>query len=78
MDNKLLTFLSVSLFAFVITVIALAVSNNNNASDLEECRNQLANLMTTTVVPTVTTTLIPPETTLSPEPTAVSPQSKVT
>ncbi|XP_053681412.1 uncharacterized protein LOC128732259 [Anopheles nili] len=62
MNNKLVTFLSVSLFAFVITVIALAVSNNNNASDLEECQAALANaLRTTTLAPA--TTLQPIDTT---------------
>ncbi|XP_052889331.1 uncharacterized protein LOC128297684 [Anopheles moucheti] len=63
MNNKLVTFLSVALFAFVITVIALAVSNNNNADDLEQCRADVARLMllTSTAAPTVT-----PETTLTP------------
>ncbi|XP_049536780.1 uncharacterized protein LOC125951786 [Anopheles darlingi] len=57
MNNKLVTFLSVALFAFVITVIALAVSNNNNASDLEVCEARLYDLLnpTTTPVPTVPT-----------------------
>uniref|UniRef100_A0A182N6L7 glutamyl aminopeptidase n=1 Tax=Anopheles dirus TaxID=7168 RepID=A0A182N6L7_9DIPT len=45
LKNKAATFLSVALFAMVITTIALAVSNNNNASDLEECQ---ADLLTTT------------------------------
>lgn len=61
MDNKLLTFLSVALFAFVITVIALAVSNNNNASDLDHCMAELDKLrgLTTTVTPVVTDTTSP-------------------
>lgn len=71
MDNKLVTFLSVALFAFVITVIALAVSNNNNASDLEECQarvsfllSQTSTTIATTLDPAVTTTASPaPETT---------------
>lgn len=67
MDNKLVTFLSVALFAFVITVIALAVSNNNNASDLEECQARVSVLLsltsttlaTTATEPVTTTTLAP-------------------
>lgn len=50
--NKVATFLSVALFAMVITTIALAVSNNSNASDLEECEVQLAPFLSTTNVPT--------------------------
>uniref|UniRef100_A0A182W0J7 Uncharacterized protein n=1 Tax=Anopheles minimus TaxID=112268 RepID=A0A182W0J7_9DIPT len=74
MNNKLVTFLSVALFAFVITVIALAVSNNNNASDLDDCRAEVSRLMalTSTAAPTVapvtTTTLIPDTTTLTSSP----------
>uniref|UniRef100_A0A182M935 Uncharacterized protein n=1 Tax=Anopheles culicifacies TaxID=139723 RepID=A0A182M935_9DIPT len=54
MNNKLVTFLSVALFAFVITVIALAVSNNNNASDLDDCRAEVTRLLalTSTAAPT--------------------------
>uniref|UniRef100_A0A182NKV6 Uncharacterized protein n=1 Tax=Anopheles dirus TaxID=7168 RepID=A0A182NKV6_9DIPT len=65
MNNKLVTFLSVALFAFVITVIALAVSNNNNASDLEECQARLYEALnpTTTTAATITTTLAPADTT---------------
>ncbi|XP_050088988.1 uncharacterized protein LOC126573143 [Anopheles aquasalis] len=64
MNNKLVTFLSVALFAFVITVIALAVSNNNNASDLEACEAQLYRLLnptstTLTASPTPTTSETP-------------------
>lgn len=59
MNNKLVTFLSVALFAFVITVIALAVSNNNNASDLDECRAELAKILSSTsVTPAITTTTL--------------------
>uniref|UniRef100_A0A182X8C4 Aminopeptidase N-like N-terminal domain-containing protein n=1 Tax=Anopheles quadriannulatus TaxID=34691 RepID=A0A182X8C4_ANOQN len=50
--NKVATFLSVALFAMVITTIALAVSNNSNATDLEECEVQLAPFLSTTSVPT--------------------------
>ncbi|XP_001230833.2 uncharacterized protein LOC4576879 [Anopheles gambiae] len=64
MNNKLVTFLSVALFAFVITVIALAVSNNNNASDLEECQARLAEFLSST-----TTTIVTPETTTTVAPT---------
>ncbi|XP_035782627.1 uncharacterized protein LOC118461426 [Anopheles albimanus] len=69
MNNKLVTFLSVALFAFVITVIALAVSNNNNASDLEACEARLYEILnpTSTLAPTVPTT--PEVTTPSPQPT---------
>lgn len=70
MNNKLVTFLSVALFAFVITVIALAVSNNNNASDLDECRAELAKILSSTsVTPATTTTLDPVTTTTVTEPT---------
>lgn len=65
MDNKLVTFLSVALFAFVITVIALAVSNNNNASDLEECQARVSFLLSQTST-TIATTLDPVTTTVSP------------
>ncbi|XP_058060086.1 uncharacterized protein LOC131210811 [Anopheles bellator] len=68
MNNKLVTFLSVALFAFVITVIALAVSNNNNAADLDECRaelDRLLSLTTTTVVATTTTATTEPTTTVA-------------
>lgn len=58
MDNKLVTFLSVALFAFVITVIALAVSNNNNASDLEECQARLDMLLSQTTTTLATTTTL--------------------
>uniref|UniRef100_A0A182IWK9 Aminopeptidase N-like N-terminal domain-containing protein n=1 Tax=Anopheles atroparvus TaxID=41427 RepID=A0A182IWK9_ANOAO len=57
LGNKLATFLSIALFAMVITTIALAVSNNNNASDLEECQAWLDEYDSTT------TTLSPQETT---------------
>ncbi|XP_053667378.1 uncharacterized protein LOC128717019 [Anopheles marshallii] len=80
MNNKLVTFLSVALFAFVITVIALAVSNNNNADDLEQCRADVARLLllTSTAAPTATpetTTIATPETTTTPvtEATVVPP-----
>ncbi|XP_049276984.1 uncharacterized protein LOC125760664 [Anopheles funestus] len=68
MNNKLVTFLSVALFAFVITVIALAVSNNNNASDLDQCREEVARLMllTSTAAPATTTTEAPTQTTTLP------------
>lgn len=57
MNNKLVTFLSVALFAFVITVIALAVSNNNNASDLEECQAKLYEALNPTTLAPVTPTV---------------------
>uniref|UniRef100_A0A182P2X2 Aminopeptidase N-like N-terminal domain-containing protein n=1 Tax=Anopheles epiroticus TaxID=199890 RepID=A0A182P2X2_9DIPT len=58
--NKVATFLSVALFAMVITTIALAVSNNNNATDLEECEAQLAPFQstTTTMQPTLSDSTI--------------------
>uniref|UniRef100_A0A182Y4H6 Uncharacterized protein n=1 Tax=Anopheles stephensi TaxID=30069 RepID=A0A182Y4H6_ANOST len=68
MNNKLVTFLSVALFAFVITVIALAVSNNNNANDLDECRAELAKILSSTSV-------APPDTTTT---TAISTESTTT
>ncbi|XP_058455773.1 integumentary mucin C.1-like [Malaya genurostris] len=59
MNNKLLTFLSVALFAFVIATIALASENNSNADSLAECKNRL---WTATSEAPVTTTIAPVET----------------
>ncbi|XP_035897099.1 glutamyl aminopeptidase isoform X2 [Anopheles stephensi] len=54
--NKVATFLSVALFAMVITTIALAVSNNNNASDLEACEAEIGMYQTTSTTAPVSTT----------------------
>ncbi|XP_062702900.1 uncharacterized protein LOC134285672 [Aedes albopictus] len=61
LNNKLITFLSVALFAFVIATIALASENNSNANALDACRGQL--WQATSVVPVTTTTLQPAEST---------------
>ncbi|XP_050088228.1 glutamyl aminopeptidase isoform X2 [Anopheles aquasalis] len=75
LNNKAATFLSVALFAMVITTIALAVSNNNNAADLEECQAQIDSV-TTTIAPatsdSTTTAVSNEDTTATPEPTTVS------
>ncbi|XP_052871003.1 uncharacterized protein LOC128276586 [Anopheles cruzii] len=76
MNNKLVTFLSVALFAFVITTIALSESNNTNAADLDECRAKLLSATTTTVATTTTlapTTTVVNTTTLEPTTTTVAP-----
>ncbi|XP_058811363.1 uncharacterized protein LOC131676257 [Topomyia yanbarensis] len=59
-NNKLLTFLSVALFAFVIATIALASENNSNANALGECESRL---WTATSVTPGTTTVVPADTT---------------
>ncbi|XP_055551445.1 mucin-22-like [Wyeomyia smithii] len=65
LNNKLITFLSVALFAFIIATIALAGQNNSNADALAECeyRLQNANPDSTTTIEPVTTTMIAEETT---------------
>uniref|UniRef100_A0A182LVW7 Aminopeptidase N-like N-terminal domain-containing protein n=1 Tax=Anopheles culicifacies TaxID=139723 RepID=A0A182LVW7_9DIPT len=59
LKNKVATFLSVALFAMVITTIALAVSNNSNATDLEECQAEIDAFYATS-----TTVITSPGTTL--------------
>ncbi|XP_049276575.1 glutamyl aminopeptidase isoform X2 [Anopheles funestus] len=54
--NKVATFLSVALFAMVITTIALAVSNNGNANDLEVCEAEIAAFYATSTTTQATTT----------------------
>ncbi|XP_001657208.2 uncharacterized protein LOC5578922 [Aedes aegypti] len=61
LNNKLIFFLSVALFAFIIATIALAVENNSNADDLASCRDSLWHA--TSVAPPASTTLQPAETT---------------
>lgn len=39
-ENKLLTFLSICLFAFVIATIALASEKQGLEADLAKCRNE--------------------------------------
>ncbi|XP_035773194.1 glutamyl aminopeptidase-like isoform X5 [Anopheles albimanus] len=74
LNNKVATFLSVALFAMVITTIALAVSNNNNAADLEECQAKIDSV-TSTIAPTSETTSseVSNEDTTTPESTTVAP-----
>ncbi|EAT44917.1 AAEL003764-PA [Aedes aegypti] len=61
LNNKLIFFLSVALFAFIIATIALAVENNSNADDLASCRDSLWHA--TSVAPPASTRLQPAETT---------------
>ncbi|KFB46685.1 AGAP003077-PA-like protein [Anopheles sinensis] len=65
LNNKLATFLSVALFAMVITTIALAVSNNNNSSDLDECQATLWELESGTTTVSLTETAPPADTTVT-------------
>lgn len=62
LNNKLITFLSVALFAFIIATIALAGENNSNADALEACRGQLW-LATSVAPPAATTTPLPGDST---------------
>ncbi|XP_062540293.1 uncharacterized protein LOC134208288 [Armigeres subalbatus] len=54
LNNKLITFLSVALFAFIITTIVLAEANNSNADALAGCEHKLW-IATSTVAPATTT-----------------------
>lgn len=68
LNNKLITFLSVALFAFIITTIVLAGANNSNADALAECENKLWHATSTaapatTAVADETTTVITTEST---------------
>ncbi|XP_053698746.1 uncharacterized protein LOC128745692 [Sabethes cyaneus] len=57
LNNKLITFLSVALFAFIIATIALAGQNHSNADALAECQYRLQNANPmTTIVPGESTT----------------------
>lgn len=42
LNNKLVTFLSVALFAFMITTIALASSNQSKKNAIQECQAELS------------------------------------
>ncbi|XP_055617045.1 uncharacterized protein LOC129762621 isoform X2 [Toxorhynchites rutilus septentrionalis] len=69
LNNKLVTFLSVALFAFIITTIVLATENNSNKDALADCQAQLS---ATTAPP------IPPTTTLQPGPDTTTLESEAT
>uniref|UniRef100_A0A1Q3FNG6 Uncharacterized protein n=2 Tax=Culex tarsalis TaxID=7177 RepID=A0A1Q3FNG6_CULTA len=70
--NKLVTFLGVALFAFVVATIALAVENNDNADALRSCQDRL---YAATAVPPAVTTPIPEQTTTT---VATTPSSEPT
>lgn len=44
LNNKLVTILSVALFAFIISTIALASSNQNKKEAIEKCRSEIVDL----------------------------------
>ncbi|ETN67013.1 hypothetical protein AND_001188 [Anopheles darlingi] len=73
LKNKATTFLSVALFAMVITTIALAVSNNNNAADLSRCQETIDAIIASTTTPDAPTTTVSNEdTTVTLESTTVT------
>ncbi|XP_055587777.1 uncharacterized protein LOC129740186 [Uranotaenia lowii] len=56
MNNKLITFLCVAVFAFMIATIALAAENNSNADLLQDCQARLYTATSTPAPATTTTT----------------------